>query len=43
VTGIPATEAQAVRTKGEDYKQYQQTTSVFVPWFSRDSQCKQTP
>jgi len=35
VTGIPATEAQALRTKGEDYRQYQQTTSVFVPWFPR--------
>lgn len=35
VTGIPATEAQALRTKGDDYRQYQQTTSVFVPWFPR--------
>ena len=33
VTGIPATEAQALRTKGEDYRRYQQTTSAFVPWF----------
>jgi steroid 5-alpha reductase family enzyme len=33
VTGIPATEAQALRSRGEDYRQYQQTTSVFVPWF----------
>jgi len=43
VTGIPATEAQALRTKGEDYKQYQQTTSAFVPWFRRNNPCKQTP
>ena len=35
VTGIPATEAQAVRTRGDDYREYQRTTSVFVPWFSR--------
>lgn len=35
VTGIPATEAQALRTKGDDYRQYQATTSVFVPWFPR--------
>jgi steroid 5-alpha reductase family enzyme len=35
VTGIPATEAQALRSKGEDYRQYQRTTSVFVPWFPR--------
>jgi steroid 5-alpha reductase family enzyme len=31
VTGIPATEAQALRSKGEPYRQYQQTTSAFVP------------
>lgn len=35
VTGIPATEAQAVRSRGDDYRQYQATTSVFVPWFPR--------
>lgn len=35
VTGIPATEAQALRTKGEEYRQYQQTTSAFVPWFPK--------
>jgi steroid 5-alpha reductase family enzyme len=35
VTGIPATEAQALRTRGEDYRRYQETTSVFVPWFPR--------
>ena len=33
VTGIPATEAEALRTKGEAYRRYQQTTSKFVPWF----------
>ena len=35
VTGIPATEAQALRTRGEDYRRYQETTSAFVPWFPR--------
>jgi steroid 5-alpha reductase family enzyme len=30
VTGIPATEAQALRSRS-DYAEYQQTTSVFVP------------
>jgi steroid 5-alpha reductase family enzyme len=35
VTGIPATEAQALRSKGDDYRRYQATTSVFVPWFPR--------
>jgi len=35
VTGIPATEAQALRSRGEEYRQYQQTTSAFVPWFPK--------
>jgi steroid 5-alpha reductase family enzyme len=35
VTGIPATEAQAVRTRGDDYRHYQATTSAFVPWLPR--------
>ena len=35
VTGIPATEAQALRTRGDDYRRYQETTSAFVPWPSK--------
>ncbi len=35
VTGIPATEEQAVRSKGELYKKYQASTSVFIPWFKK--------
>jgi steroid 5-alpha reductase family enzyme len=35
VTGIPPTEAQAVASRGEDYREYQRTTSAFVPWFPR--------
>jgi steroid 5-alpha reductase family enzyme len=35
VTGIPATEAQARRSRGEAYRRYQATTSSFVPWFPR--------
>jgi steroid 5-alpha reductase family enzyme len=31
VTGIPMTEEQALRSKGNAYKEYQRTTSVFVP------------
>lgn len=31
VTGIPATEAQALRSRGDAYRAYQQRTSVFVP------------
>ena len=33
LTGIPATEAQSLRSRGEQYKEYQRTTSAFVPWF----------
>jgi len=36
VTGIPATEAQALRSRGEEYRRYQQTTSAFVPWFPKN-------
>jgi steroid 5-alpha reductase family enzyme len=35
VTGIPLTEEQAVRSKGDAYREYQQTTSAFVPWLKR--------
>jgi steroid 5-alpha reductase family enzyme len=33
VTGIPMTEAQALESRGEDYREYQRTTSAFFPWF----------
>lgn len=35
VTGIPATEAQALRSRGDEYRRYQQTTSAFIPWFPK--------
>ena len=35
VTGIPATEAQALASRGDDYRDYQRTTSAFVPWFPK--------
>ena len=35
VTGIPATEAQALRSRGDAYAEYQRTTSAFVPWWPR--------
>ncbi|MBI3289165.1 MAG: DUF1295 domain-containing protein [Elusimicrobia bacterium] len=35
VTGIPATEAQALKSRGEDYRRYQRETSMFFPWFPR--------
>lgn len=36
VTGIPPTEAQALRSRGDDYRAYQRTTSAFFPWFPKD-------
>jgi steroid 5-alpha reductase family enzyme len=35
VTGIPMTEEQAVRTKGDAYRDYQRRVSAFVPWFPK--------
>lgn len=35
VTGIPFTEKQALARRGDDYRRYQQTTSIFIPWFPR--------
>jgi len=35
VTGIPMTEELAVKSKGQEYLEYQKTTSAFVPWFRR--------
>ncbi len=32
VTGIPLTEECAVKSKGDAYREYQRTTSAFVPW-----------
>ena len=36
ITGIPATEAQAVASRGDAYRRYQRTTSAFIPWFPND-------
>ena len=35
VTGIPLTEEYAVKTKGDAYREYQRTTSAFVPWLRK--------
>jgi len=32
VSGIPYTEKQALKSRGEAYRAYQRTTSAFVPW-----------
>lgn len=36
LTGIPYTEAQALRSRGDDYRAYQRETSAFFPWFPRN-------
>ena len=33
VSGIPFTEAQALASRGEGYREYQRTTNVIIPWF----------
>ncbi len=33
VVAIPAAEAQAIRTRGDDYRAYQRATSPLLPWF----------
>lgn len=35
VTGIPLAEAQALASRGEDYREYQRTTNSFLPWFPK--------
>ena len=35
VTGIPLTEEYAVKSKPHAYREYQRTTSAFVPWFRK--------
>ncbi len=37
VSGIPFVEAQALRSRGDDYRAYQRTTSALIPWFPRKS------
>jgi steroid 5-alpha reductase family enzyme len=33
LTGIPFTEAQSLRSRGDDYRAYQREVSMFFPWF----------
>jgi steroid 5-alpha reductase family enzyme len=35
ISGVPYTEAQALRTRGNDYRDYQRTTSMLIPWLPR--------
>lgn len=42
VTGIPLTEELSLKSKGDAYREYQRTTSAFVPWFKRDTKNQTT-
>ena len=35
VTGIPLTEKHSVERRGQAYRDYQKTTSAFIPWFPK--------
>jgi steroid 5-alpha reductase family enzyme len=35
ISGIPFTETQALRSRGDDYRAYQRSTSMLIPWFPR--------
>lgn len=35
ISGIPFTEAQALRSRGEEYRRYQQRTPMLFPWFPK--------
>lgn len=37
VTGIPASEEAAIRSRGDEYRAYQRVTSPLIPWFPRAS------
>ncbi|HEX6549312.1 MAG TPA: DUF1295 domain-containing protein [Gammaproteobacteria bacterium] len=37
ISGIPYTEAQALRSRGDDYRAYQQSTPMLLPWFPKHS------
>jgi steroid 5-alpha reductase family enzyme len=37
LSGIPFTEAQALRTRGDSYRDYQRSTPMLIPWFPRPS------
>ncbi len=35
VSGVPLAEAQSLKSRGEEYRRYQQSTSMFIPWFKK--------
>ncbi len=38
VTGIPYTEKQSLKSRGDDYRAYQREVSAFFPWFPKSRQ-----
>lgn len=42
-TGVPPSEAQALRSRGEDYRAYQRSTNAFFPWPPRAGFGVETP
>lgn len=43
VTGIPHTEAQSLRSRGDAYRDYQKTTNAFFPWFPKPLRAGKQP
>ena len=35
VSGVPPAEAESLATRGDAFRRYQRTTSVFIPWFKK--------
>lgn len=40
VSGVPPAEEQSLASRGDAYRQYQKTTSVFIPWFKNKENLK---
>lgn len=36
VSGVPFTELQSLKSRGDDYRHYQRTTNAFFPWWPRE-------
>lgn len=43
ISGIPYTEAQSLRTRGEAYREYQRTTPMLFPWFPKPASAAGSP
>jgi steroid 5-alpha reductase family enzyme len=42
VTGIPLTEKCSLESKGDAYRDYQRTTSAFIPWFPKQAKASKS-